>query len=314
MVSVVRPEFEPRHVTEPPVVSPRTLAEAYRLLAASPAPRPLAGGTDVLVEIADAPPDPAAASAGFLDLSHLGELRGITREPEALVIGALTTYAELRHSEAAGELAPGLVEAAATVGAAQIQNRGTIGGNIGNASPAGDLLPVLLALDAEIDVGGPQGERGIPAAAFFTGYRQTALAPGELILRVRIPLVPGREMRFRKVGTRRALAISKVALALAWRTDDPDDRAGSGGPGTKAAGRWFDVRVALGSVAATVIRARATERVLEGALLTPDVAALAAETLAAELHPIDDVRSTAEYRRTVAARILHRMLRDAGGW
>ena len=307
MVSVVWPGPETRYGTEPPVFSPRTLADAYRLLEAVPPPRPLAGGTDVLVEIAVGQRDRAAALGGFLDLSHLPGLRGIRRERDGLLIGALTTYTELRRSEVARELAPALGEAAATIGAGPIQHRGTIGGNIANASPAGDLLPVLIALDAEIDLGGPRWERGVRAGAFFTGYRQTALAPGELILRVWIPIVAGREVRFRKVGTRRAQAISKVTLALAWRPGD-------GGPATGAGGRWHDVRVALGSVAPTPIRAQATEAVLEGASPTADVAALAAETLAAELHPIDDVRSTAEYRRTVAARILHRMLRDAGGW
>ena len=293
-----------RSPIEPPVDSPRTLAEAYLLLAASPHPRPLAGATDVLVEMRG---DAWTPPARYLDLWRLADLRGITVEEGDLVIGALTTYAELRRAPLVSDLAPGLGEVAATIGAAQIQNRGTIGGNIANASPAGDMLPVLLALDAEIVAGSAGGERVIPVRSFFTGYRRTALAPDELILRIRIPIVPGREMRFRKVGTRRAQATSKVALALAWRPGDgPPD--GSGEPS------WHDVRVALASVAPVPIRARATEAVLEGARPTPEIAAFAAETLARELHPIDDVRSTAEYRRTVAARVLHRLLRDAGGW
>ena len=139
-----------------------------------------------------------------------------------------------------------------------------------------------------------------PANDFFLEYRKTALAPDELILQVRFPLPPGREVRFRKVGTRRAQAISKVVLAVAWRD--------------LGAHAWSDVRVALGSVAATPVRAKATEAVLDGARPTPEVADRAAEALAAELNPIDDVRSTAEYRRAVAARVLHRLLRDAGGW
>jgi xanthine dehydrogenase small subunit len=138
-------------------------------------------------------------------------------------------------------------------------------------------------------------------ADFFTGYRKTALAPDELILRIRLPLPAGRDVRFRKVGTRRAQAISKVIMATAWRDHGP------------AAG-WSDVRVALGSVAATPIRASATEAALEGKRATPEVADHAAETLAGEIEPIDDVRSTADYRRLVAARILHRILREAGGW
>jgi xanthine dehydrogenase small subunit len=281
---------------EPPIDTPRTLFEAYERLAAGPA-RAIAGGTDVMVSITgELGPIPER----MLDLSRLEELRGISLERGALLLGARTTYTEIRRSALCREHLPALVEAAATIGAAQIQNRGTLGGNIANASPAGDTLPVLLAADAVILVGGQRGEREIVVEEFFVGYRTTALAPDELILQVRIPLPQGRSVRFRKVGTRRAQAISKVVMALSWR-----DLGAAG---------WRDVRVALGSVAPTPIRAPATEAVLEGAQPTPEVADRAAETLAGELHPIDDVRSTAEYRRVVAARILHRLLRDAGGW
>jgi xanthine dehydrogenase iron-sulfur cluster and FAD-binding subunit A len=195
------------------------------------------------------------------------------------------------------------VEAAATIGAAQIQNRGTLGGNIANASPAGDTLPVLLAADAVFVLGSSRGEREVDAAEFWSGYRTTALLPDELVLRIRIPFVSDREMRFRKVGTRRAQSISKVVLSAAWRSTPALSR-----------GPWRDVRIALGSVAATPIRARATEAAIEGRAPTPETADLAAETLAGALSPIDDVRSTAEYRRLVAARILHRVVREAGGW
>jgi xanthine dehydrogenase small subunit len=282
--------------SEPPIDTPRNLFEAYERLAAAPA-RPIAGGTDIMVSITG---ELGPAPERMLDLSRLDELRGISLEPGAILFGARTTYTEIRRSTVCREHLPALVEAAATIGAAQIQNRGTLGGNIANASPAGDTLPVLLAADAVILVGGQRGEREIPAAEFFVDYRKTALAADELILQVRVPLVAGRSLRFRKVGTRRAQAISKVVMALAWR-----DLGAAG---------WKDVRVALGSVAATPIRARATEAVLEDAKPTPEVADRAAETLAGELQPIDDVRSTAEYRRMVAARVLHRLLRDAGGW
>jgi xanthine dehydrogenase small subunit len=233
-----------------------------------------------------------------------------------VVLGALTTYTGIRRSGVCREHLPALVEAAATIGAAQIQNRGTLGGNAANASPAGDTLPVLLALDASFVLGGPRGERTVAADAFWVAYRRTALAPDELILRVRIPLARGRESRFRKIGTRRAQAISKVVLALSWR----DGIAGSGpvgaaGPaGSAHNGAWRDVRLALGSVADRPIRARDAEAVLEGAAPTPETADAAAEALAAEIQPIDDVRSSADYRRVVAARSLHRMIRDAGGW
>ena len=143
------------------------------------------------------------------------------------------------------------------------------------------------------------GERVVRADAFWIGYRQTARRDDELVTLVRIPLPPGREVRFRKVGTRRAQAISKVVMALSWRPD---------------AGVWRDVRLGLGSIAATPVRAPKTERVLEGAAPRAETAAHAAATIASEITPIDDVRSTADYRRVVAARVLHRLLREAGGW
>jgi CO/xanthine dehydrogenase FAD-binding subunit len=289
---------------EPPIDTPRSLADAYELLSAGSTAgaqlTPLAGGTDVMVRINGEIGEPPAR---LLDLWRLDELRGIASDGESITMGALTTYTDMRRSATCREHLPALVEAAATVGAAQIQNRGTIGGNIANASPAGDTLPVLLALDAEIVVGGPRGERTIPASDFWVAYRQTALAPDELILRVRIPVAGGREARFRKIGTRRAQAISKVVMALAWRED-----------GLIAARAWSGVRVALGSVADRPIRAGATEAVLEGSAPTPETADAAASALAAEIHPIDDVRSTADYRRAVAGRVLHRLIRDAGGW
>jgi CO/xanthine dehydrogenase FAD-binding subunit len=286
---------------EPPIDVPGHLFDAYELLAAAAAAGtalvPIAGGTDVMVQITGELREPPAR---MLDLSRIDALRGIALEQGSLVLGARTTYTEMRRSTLVREHLPVLIEAAATIGAVQIQNRGTIGGNVANASPAGDTLPILLATDATILVGGQRGEREIAAGAFFTGYRTTALAPDELILQVRFPLPKGRDVRFRKVGTRRAQAISKVVLALSWR-----DPRGTG---------WTDVRVALGSVAPTPIRAAATEAALEESQPTPEIADRAAEVLAGELSPIDDVRSTADYRRMVAARVLHRLLREAGGW
>ena len=292
---------------EPPVVSPTDLAGAYAALAdVGPSPatsdgvravQPIAGGTDLMVAMTG---ELGAPPARIVDLWRIEAMRGISVEGGSLVLGALTTYADLRRSAICREHLPALVEAAATIGAAQIQNRGTLGGNIANASPAGDTLPVMLAADASFVLGSLRGEREVAARDFWTGYRQTALAPDELLVRIRVSLAAGREMRFRKVGTRRAQSISKVVIALAWRPG-PD-------------GRWSDVRLALGSVAPTPIRAAATEGVLEGAAPTPAVADQAADTLAAELRPIDDVRSTAEYRRVVAARVLHRLIREAGGW
>lgn len=282
---------------EPPVVSPRTLAEAFAVIAAVPH-RPVAGGTDLLVQIAGEIGEPPER---VIDLWGLDELRGIRVEPGALVIGALTTYTQIRASDDVAEHLPALAEAAATIGAAQIQNRGTLGGNAANASPAGDTLPILLATDAELLVGGVRGERTVAARDFWPAYRRTALEADELLLSVRFPISSDRQVRFRKVGTRRAQAISKVVLALSWEIRDGD-------------GGWHSVRLALGSVAATPVRATRTEAVLDGATPTADVADAAAATLADELSPIDDVRSTADYRRAVASRVLHRLIRDEGGW
>ena len=282
---------------EPPIEVPAHLRDAYAILA-SAHHVPIAGGTDLMVRITGEIGEPPAR---LLDVSRLADLQGISLDAGALILGASTTYSQIRESALCREHLPVLVEAAASIGAAQIQNRGTLGGNVANASPAGDTLPILLATDAEIVLGSARGERMVVAKDFFPSYRATVIAADELILRIRIPLPEGRTTRFRKVGTRRAQAISKVVIAVSWRSHG-------------ASAGWSDVRVALGSVAATPIRAAATEAVLEGARPTPEVADRAAGTLAAELHPIDDVRSTADYRRIVAARSLHRILRDAGGW
>jgi xanthine dehydrogenase small subunit len=288
---------------EPAVESPRSLTEAYALLDASAdgRVRPIAGGTDLMVQITGELGEPPER---VVDLWRIDELRGIQEDGDGLVLGALTTYTEIRRSPLIARHLPVLAEVAATIGAAQIQNRGTIGGNIANASPAGDTLPLLLATDAEVLLGGPRGERRVPANEFFPEYRRTARAGDELILGVRIPLLAGRQVRFRKVGTRRAQAISKVVMALSWRIEP------SGGSPPS----WTDVRLALGSVAATPIRALETEQVLEGAAPTQQVADLAATTLEAEIEPIDDVRSTAAYRKAVTGRVLHRLIRDEGGW
>ena len=288
------------NAVEPPSESPTRLEAAYALLAdASGAVwRPLAGGTDLMVQMTGEIGDPPER---VLDIWKLDELRGIAVESDALVIGALTTYTELRRSPLIAEFVPALEEAAATIGAAQIQNRGTIGGNVANGSPAGDTLPVLLATGATIVLGSAMGERTVPADEFWTGYRTTARRPDELVVRIRIPLATDRQLRFRKIGTRRAQAISKVVMALAWQAATNDDP-------------WTDVRLALGSVAATTIRAPGAETALTGSRPTRETADAAAAALTAELRPIDDVRSSADYRRAVAGRVLHRLVRDAGGW
>jgi CO/xanthine dehydrogenase FAD-binding subunit len=236
-----------------------------------------------------------------VDIWGIDELRGIEVQDGALVIGALTTYTEIRRSPLINDHLPVFADVSATIGAAQIQNRGTLGGNIANASPAGDTLPLLLATDAEIVLGSASGERMVASAEFWPAYRQTARRDDELVVAVRIRLDPERQVRFRKVGTRRAQAISKVVMALSWH-------------GSGSGDEWRDVRLALGSVAATPVRAPRTESVLEGSTPTAETADAAAEALMAEIEPIDDVRSTAAYRRAVAGRVLHRLIRDEGVW
>ena len=286
------------NAVEPPTESPTRLEAAYALLADGGPWRPLAGGTDLMVQMTGEigrPPE------RLLDIWHLDELRGISVKADALVIGALSTYTEIRHSPLVAEFLPALADAAATIGAAQIQNRGTIGGNAVNASPAGDTLPILLASGATFVLGSARGEREVAADDFWPEYRTTARRDDELLLRIRIPLARDRQVRFRKVGTRRAQAISKVVMALAWRASSD-------------ASPWSDVRLALGSMAATTVRARDAESALDGAHPSRETADAAVAALTAELHPIDDVRSTADYRRLVAGRVLHRLIRDEGGW
>jgi xanthine dehydrogenase small subunit len=279
----------------PAFVRPTTLAEAYALLAEGTW-RPIAGGTDVMVELAGG----AADARGLLDLTGIEELRAIRVKGDRLVIGATATYADLRRSPLVAEHLPAVAEMAAVFGATQLQNMATLGGNVVNASPAGDSLPLMLAAEADLVVGGASGERAIPAASFFTGYRRTALQPGELLLRMELPVGGGRQLRYRKIGTRRALALSKVALALAWRRD----------PGSPA---WRDVRVAVGTITEVPIRAPSAEAVLEGAVPGPEVADRVAAAVLEDVHPRDGLRSTAAYRRSATARVLRRMVLDAAG-
>lgn len=275
------------HISAAPVLEPRTLAEALDLRAAHPEAMPLAGGTDVMVYLEGGVIDPPR----FLNLWGIAELGGLSRTGDALRIGALVTHTDVVRSPDAQALAPALVEACRTVGAVQIQNRGTIGGNVVNASPAGDTLPVLLALDAEFELhSAARGQRRVPAAQFWQGYRRMDLAPDELLVAVHVPAPsPGDRTFFRKVGTRQAQSISKVVLGARVRLD-------------AATGTVTEARIAYGSVAATPVRCPATEAALIGRR-RGDLAA-AADTVATEIRPIDDVRSTAEYRLAVAVRVL----------
>jgi xanthine dehydrogenase small subunit len=294
-----RPGVEPGSDVRvgPAFVRPTTLAEAYALLAEGTW-RPIAGGTDIMVELAG--DVGAAAAAGLLDLTGIEELRGIRVDGDRLVIGATATYTDLRRSPLVADHLPAIAELSAVFGATQLQNMATLGGNVVNASPAGDSLPLMVAAEAVLVAGGPNGERAIPAGSFFIGYRRTALQPGELLLRMEFPLGAGRHLRYRKIGTRRALALSKVALAVAWREE----------PGSAA---WRDVRVAVGTITEVPIRAPSAEAVLEGAVPGTDVADRAAAAVLQDIHPRDGLRSTAAYRRSATARVLRRMVLDAAG-
>ncbi|MFY9820420.1 MAG: FAD binding domain-containing protein, partial [Thermoanaerobaculia bacterium] len=195
---------------------PRSLDEALRHLEADPALVPTAGCTDLMVR----GPEALHRMDRVIDLLGVPELRGIQEVDGGLEIGATVTFSEIRRSAAVRAAFPALAAAAVLVGGWQIQNRATLGGNMANASPAGDSLPVLLALDAVVVAAGANGLREIPYGAFHTGYRKTALQAGEIVARVRLPFLPaGSVQAFRKVGTREAQAISKVAVALAGRVD-----------------------------------------------------------------------------------------------
>jgi CO/xanthine dehydrogenase FAD-binding subunit len=275
-----------------PVDSPRSLDAALEALAgATTDTRVLAGGTDLMVEfqIGRTRPD------RVVDIWRVDELRGIHADQGGVRIGALTTCAELLRSDALPEI---LVAAADEVGAEQIQNRATLGGNLGTASPAADLNPVLLALAATVRLTSLRGSREVPAGDFLTGYRETVRAPDELIESIWIPPRPTGERRaFRKIGTRRAQSISKVVVALALCIDED--------------GKLGDVRAAAGSVAERTVLLPALGRELAGRPATPESIDRAARFAAThDCAPIDDVRSTADYRRQALYRVLRSALSD----
>jgi xanthine dehydrogenase small subunit len=266
------------------LLRPKTVRDALHMLRDDGPLVPLAGATDLYVALNFG----TLTATRFVDLWPLDGLRRITVRGDTLSIGALATYTTLARSRLVNQRIPMLVAAAREIGGIQIQNRGTIGGNIANGSPAGDTLPVLAAVDAVVVARSAAEERRIPFTEFYTGYRTNVLGPDELIVAVEIPGVEGRQW-FRKVGTRAAQAISKVVMA-----------AVRGDPGP---------RVALGSVGPVVVRARAAE----AALSSGGGIDAAASDLASEIHPIDDVRSTADYRRRVAVNLLRQFWAETGG-
>jgi CO/xanthine dehydrogenase FAD-binding subunit len=237
---------------------------------------PIAGATDLYVALNFG----TLAPRNFVDLWPLDELRHITMRDDILVIGALATYTDAIRSPLVRQHLPMLVEAARLVGGPQIQNRGTIGGNVANASPAGDSLPVFAAADASIVLRSAAAERRVAFREFYTGYRASVMQPDELIVAIEVPHVDGTQW-FRKVGTRAAQAISKVVVAAV---------------------RGEASTVAFGSVGPTVVRAWEAERLLSSGLSIDD----AVRALANDIAPIDDIRSTADYRHRVAANLLRR--------
>jgi xanthine dehydrogenase small subunit len=257
----------------------RSLDDALSILAAEPR-MPIAGATDVYVGLNFG----TLHEKKYLDIWSCGELREIAVKGSALSIGALATYTDMIRSRAVGDRVPMLVAASRLVGGPQIQNRGTIGGNVANASPAGDTLPVLAAMGAIVVMKSAKGERRVNFNEFYTGYRTSVRKPEELIVAIEIPDLKGKQW-FRKVGTRAAQAISKVVIA-AVRAPLP--------------------KIAFGSVAATVVRVPKTEEALGAGKSIDD----AIKVLHSEIKPIDDVRSTADYRLRVASNLVRQFWQE----
>ncbi|HXZ14194.1 MAG TPA: xanthine dehydrogenase family protein subunit M [Candidatus Sulfotelmatobacter sp.] len=271
--------------------APRDLSDALERMAREPGVwQPFAGGTDLMVLLEAG----KLAHRDFLSIWNIPELSGIEIAGEYAFLGALTTYTEIRgHSALAREFLL-LCRAAAETGGMATQNRGTIGGNIANASPAADTPPALVVYDAELELVSAKGSRWVPYRGFHSGYKEMDLGSDELIRRVRLPRVKaGWKQYYRKVGTRRAQAISKVCFA---------------GAALVESGRIKDVRIALGSVAPTVLRAHETEKILRGEELAQPALELAQNVLGREIAPIDDMRSTARYRLRVAQNLLAEFL------
>jgi CO/xanthine dehydrogenase FAD-binding subunit len=269
------------------LTTPRSLEDVLSLLANEPGVwKPFAGGTDLMVMLEAGKLD----HRNYINIWPLAELRGIEVSDAHVTLGALTTYTDVQTHAVLRSEFPMLCQAASETGGLAIQNRGTLGGNIVNASPAADSPPALLAYDAEIELVSKQGSRWLPYQGFHTGYKQMLMRPDELLTRIRLPRnTTGANHYYRKVGTRKAQAISKVCLAATGRTNN---------------GHIEDVRIALGSVAPIVVRCTQTENALRGQKPDAATAKSAQASLLREISPIDDIRSTANYRLQVASNLL----------
>ena len=269
------------------LTTPPSLADVLSLLANEPGVwKPFAGGTDLMVLLEAG----RLGHRSYVNIWQLAELRGIEVNDDHVALGALTTYTDVQTHPVLRTEFPMLCQAASETGGLAIQNRGTLGGNIVNASPAADSPPALLAYDAEVELVSTQGSRWLPYQGFHTGYKQMLIRPDELLTRIRLPRnTTGATHYYRKVGTRKAQAISKVCFATVARTNS---------------GLIEDARIAVGSVAPIVVRCVQTENALKSQL--PDAATVksAQATLRREISPIDDIRSTANYRLQVALNLL----------
>jgi OHCU decarboxylase len=277
------------------LVAPASLQAAVSLLASGPDRwLPIAGGTDLMVQFAAG----TLRARKLVSISRLPELLRIEMFADEIQIGAGCTYTDLRKHDSVQREFPMLATAASWTGGIANQNRGTLGGNIVNASPAADSLPALLVYDAELILVSVRGERRVSYSTFHTGYKKMTLAADELIRAVCVPRrFSGYVSHARKVGTRNAQAVSKVCMAALARVQD---------------GTIHNARIALGSVAPRPIRLTETERVLDRKPLDPSLVLLASKTAAAEVQPIDDIRSTARYRAAVVANLVTEFLEKLG--
>ena len=265
---------------------PETLAEAIRLQASEKTRgKLLAGGTDLMVQWAAGVPVPPRATSVW----NLPELTAIEVFPEYVEIGAGVTHAFLCDCKQIRTHVPALVAAAATVGAKQIQARGTLGGNAANASPVGDTAPALLITGGTVVLASIAGLREVPLTQFWTGYRQIATRPDEIIAAFRLPKKGKAKERFRKIGTRRAQAISKVMAASRILVENSI---------------IVSAALALGSVAATPVRLTEVENFLVDKIFSPSLVDEAEKLAQATVQPIADIRSTAEYRRWASGRLV----------